>query len=79
MTERSSVKEFFKGKEIFLTGGSGYLGKFVIEKLLRSCPDLSKIYVLMRGKKGLGINERLEILKDNKVNNVFGHIQSQFF
>lgn len=70
MTDENSVQAFYKGKEIFLTGGSGFVGKFVIEKLLRSCPDLRKIYVLMRGKKSLGINERLEILKNDKVNSV---------
>lgn len=36
------------------------MGKVLIEKLLRSCPDLNRIFVLMRGKKGKSPEERLE-------------------
>lgn len=36
------------------------MGKALIEKLLRSCPDLGKIYVLLRPKKGIPIEQRLE-------------------
>jgi len=31
-------------------GGTGFLGKVLIEKLLRSCPDISVIYLLIREK-----------------------------
>jgi fatty acyl-CoA reductase len=55
-----SIPEFFKGKEIFITGGTGFIGKVLIEKLLRSCPDIKVIYLLMREKKGQSLNERLE-------------------
>lgn len=36
------------------------MGKALIEKLLRSCPELGKIYVLLRPKKGIPIEQRLE-------------------
>lgn len=36
----SEVVEFYKGKNVFLTGGTGFLGITLIEKLLRSCPDV---------------------------------------
>lgn len=36
----SEVVEFYKGKNVFLTGGTGFLGITIIEKLLRSCPDV---------------------------------------
>uniref|UniRef100_A0A336M7X6 Fatty acyl-CoA reductase n=1 Tax=Culicoides sonorensis TaxID=179676 RepID=A0A336M7X6_CULSO len=58
-------KYFFSGREIFLTGGTGFIGKAVIEKLLRSCPDLSKIYILIRPKRGKTLNERLNTLKSD--------------
>ncbi|CAH2008936.1 unnamed protein product [Acanthoscelides obtectus] len=56
------VCEYFAGKHIFITGGSGFVGKVLIEKLLRSCPGIEKIYMLIRPKKGKDIQERLEAI-----------------
>ena len=55
----AGIIEFYKGRNIFITGASGFMGKALIEKLLRSCPDIGNIYVLLRAKKGKDINERL--------------------
>lgn len=41
----------------------GFMGKVLIEKLLRSAPDLNRIYVLIRAKKNKSPEERLEDLK----------------
>ncbi|CAH1131183.1 unnamed protein product [Ceutorhynchus assimilis] len=57
VTSRSSRKN---GKNIFITGGSGFIGKALIEKLLRSCPGLGNIYVLLRSKKGKTLYSRVE-------------------
>ncbi|XP_055912310.1 fatty acyl-CoA reductase 1-like [Eupeodes corollae] len=71
MNDRISIPEFFTGREIFITGGSGFLGKALIEKLLRSCSTLDRIYVLIRGKKGKTAEERLkEILNSEFFNKV---------
>lgn len=40
----------------------GFMGKVLIEKLLRSCPDLNRIFVLIRGKKDKSPEQRLEEL-----------------
>ncbi|KAG5676201.1 hypothetical protein PVAND_006050 [Polypedilum vanderplanki] len=48
----NSVQEFYKDKTIFITGGSGFMGKVLIEKLLYSCSDLKQIIILMRVKRG---------------------------
>lgn len=45
---------------IFLTGGTGFLGKILIEKLLRSFPQIGTIYVLIRPKKGKDMKTRLD-------------------
>ncbi|XP_026732733.1 putative fatty acyl-CoA reductase CG5065 [Trichoplusia ni] len=59
------VSEFYAGKSVFITGGTGFLGKVVIEKLLDSCSKLDKIYVLVRDKKGQKVNERIKSVFEN--------------
>jgi alcohol-forming fatty acyl-CoA reductase len=59
-----TIPEFYANREIFITGGSGFMGKVLIEKLLRSCPDVKSIYVLLRPKKGKSIEERLKAITE---------------
>lgn len=59
------VAEMYAGKTFFITGGSGFMGKVLIEKLLRSCSGLKKIIMLIRPKKGKMSSDRLkDIMKD---------------
>uniref|UniRef100_A0A336LU08 Fatty acyl-CoA reductase n=1 Tax=Culicoides sonorensis TaxID=179676 RepID=A0A336LU08_CULSO len=55
----SPVKEFYKNKTIFLTGGTGFLGQIIIEKLLRCC-EIDKLYILIRSKRGKSWQERIQ-------------------
>lgn len=59
-TEGSAIVDYFKGKTIFLTGATGFLGKIAIEKLLRCCPDIEGIFILCRDKKGKNMHDRTE-------------------
>uniref|UniRef100_A0A6P7GH07 Fatty acyl-CoA reductase n=1 Tax=Diabrotica virgifera virgifera TaxID=50390 RepID=A0A6P7GH07_DIAVI len=68
-----SVADFFIDKNVFITGGSGFLGKLIIEKLLRSCPGIGKIYVLLRPRKGKAIEERLEKIIESPIFNPLRH------
>lgn len=61
---RPSIPEFFNGRDIFITGGTGFMGKVLIEKLVRSCPGINKVFVLLRAKRGKNIHERIEELKE---------------
>jgi fatty acyl-CoA reductase len=63
----SQIVEFFRDKSVLITGATGFLGKTLLEKLLRSCYDLKKIYLLVRSKKGKDPNERLEEITKSKV------------
>jgi fatty acyl-CoA reductase len=65
MVQKNSIRDFYSGKEIFLTGSSGFVGKFLLEKLLRSCAGLKKIYVLMRGKYGKSASDRLKTILES--------------
>lgn len=73
-----TIPEFYGGQEIFITGGSGFLGKVLIEKLLRSCPDIKTIYVLLRAKKGQSIEERLKGIVDLPLFDVLRAMKSNF-
>ncbi|KYQ54967.1 Fatty acyl-CoA reductase 1, partial [Trachymyrmex zeteki] len=55
-----SIPAFYNGQSILLTGATGFLGKAFIEKILRSCPGVREIFLLMRPRRGSNINERLE-------------------
>jgi 1-acyl-sn-glycerol-3-phosphate acyltransferase len=47
----------FNGEHVFITGCSGFLGKVILEKLMRSF-TCEKIYVLLRPKKNKQVLER---------------------
>ncbi|KAB0791554.1 hypothetical protein PPYR_03354 [Photinus pyralis] len=59
---KMSVADFYVGKTVFITGGTGFMGKVLLEKLLRSCPGVSSIYLLIRPSKGQNAQERLQQL-----------------
>lgn len=53
----------------------------LVEKLLRSCPDIGNIYLLVRSKNQNNTSERLEILLNSKVSlkkKLKNQIKSQF-
>ncbi|KAG5876416.1 hypothetical protein JTB14_032617 [Gonioctena quinquepunctata] len=59
------IQEFYKDTNVFITGASGFLGSVLLEKLLRSCPNISTIYILVRDKKGNNMETRIDKLLRN--------------
>lgn len=67
----SPIQQFFAGTTILLTGATGFMGKCLLEKLLRSCSDIEKVYILVRDKKGKDAMSRVEELFQDVVRNIF--------
>jgi thioester reductase-like protein len=47
----SEIEKFFAGKNVLVTGVTGFLGKVLVEKLLRSCGSIESVYVLVMGRQ----------------------------
>ena len=63
----SSISEFYRGRSVLVTGASGFIGKQLVEKLLRSCPDIDKIYVLLRPTRFHAPPARLQYILSSPV------------
>ncbi|XP_065223017.1 fatty acyl-CoA reductase wat-like [Planococcus citri] len=63
----SNVRDFYKNEHVLITGGTGFLGKLLISKLLISCPEIKKITLLIRKKGGNEVNARLKTLFDDVI------------
>ncbi|XP_054280095.1 putative fatty acyl-CoA reductase CG5065 [Macrosteles quadrilineatus] len=55
-----TIPQFFQERHILITGATGFMGKVLLCKLLRSCPGLGKIYVLIRSSRGKDAVTRLK-------------------
>lgn len=73
------VSEFYQNRSVFVTGGTGFMGKVLVEKLLRSCPGIKNIYLLMRPKHGQDINGRLAEIINAPVSELFNCFKEIFF
>ncbi|KAJ8411301.1 hypothetical protein AAFF_G00173070 [Aldrovandia affinis] len=47
-------------KSVLITGATGFMGKVLVEKLLRSCPNVHALYLLVRPKAGQSMRERVK-------------------
>lgn len=61
----NSIRQFLQGKNIFITGATGFLGQPLLEKILWSIPQINRLYLLIRPQQQLDgrvmtAQERLE-------------------
>lgn len=66
------IRSEWEGKTVLITGTTGFVGKAVLEGLLRTC-NVSKIYVLIRPRRGKNPAQRCKALLEgpifNRLNN----------
>ena len=54
----SVLAEAYRGKSVLLTGGTGFLGTALVEKMLRGLPSLGRLYLIVRPSRAQGAAER---------------------
>ncbi|XP_060533431.1 fatty acyl-CoA reductase wat-like [Cylas formicarius] len=57
--ELTEIQRFYRGSTIFLTGATGFIGKLILEKILR-CLPVKKVFILVRTKKNQKPDQRCE-------------------
>ncbi|XP_061396164.1 fatty acyl-CoA reductase wat [Musca vetustissima] len=53
------IKDFYRNATILITGGTGFVGKVLIQKLLRTF-EVRRIYMLIRCKYNMTVEQRLQ-------------------
>lgn len=61
------VANYLSGNKVLVTGVTGFVGLALVEKLLRTVPDIGSIYVLIRPKRGKRMEDRLNEIKQSSV------------
>ncbi|KAF7267368.1 hypothetical protein GWI33_019377 [Rhynchophorus ferrugineus] len=61
----NNITKYYENSKIFITGATGFVGKALLEKLLRSCEKIDSIFLLIRPKAGVTVQERLKDLLKN--------------
>lgn len=66
LNAETPVTEFYRNKNVLITGVTGFVAKSVIEKLLRQT-EVNTIYALVREKRGKSVGVRMDEVKKNLV------------
>ncbi|XP_049883826.1 putative fatty acyl-CoA reductase CG5065 [Pectinophora gossypiella] len=61
------IPRFYAGRSVFITGATGFMGKVLIERLLSTCPEIGRLYLLMRAKRDVMPEKRLLHLKQSQI------------
>ncbi|KAF9430619.1 cyclin-dependent kinase inhibitor far1 [Podila epigama] len=73
----ATAMEFYaENNVIFLTGATGFVGKTILEKVLRSLPMVKKVYILVRVSGTQTLQERVD--KEIIASRIFDTLKNQF-
>jgi thioester reductase-like protein len=56
---KSEVRDFYRGKTVLVTGTTGFVGKVLLEKMIRAFPDIKRIYLMIRPRPNLTLAQRV--------------------
>ncbi|XP_033166345.1 putative fatty acyl-CoA reductase CG5065 [Drosophila mauritiana] len=59
--------DIYQDAVVFITGATGFVGKSLLEKLLWSFPQIKRIYMLIRPKGGVTVEERFRGFLQNPI------------
>lgn len=70
--EGLGIVDFLRGKNLFITGATGFLAKVLVEKILRVQPDVGQLFLLIQGKDTHHVKKRLqdEVIQSVLFNNI---------
>ncbi len=73
------LAEIFAGRELLITGATGFLGKVLIAILLRHHPELARLHLLIRGDRKSSQNRfRREIFESPALGPLREHLGARF-
>ncbi|XP_043521829.1 fatty acyl-CoA reductase 1-like isoform X2 [Frieseomelitta varia] len=62
-----SIEGFYAANAILVTGATGFVGKGILEKLMRVCPRIAAIFLLIRPKRSQTLEQRFKKLLDDPI------------
>jgi fatty acyl-CoA reductase len=71
----SGIQKMYAGKRVLMTGTTGFVGKCLLEKLLRDVPELDKVFILIRPKKNISPQQRA--IDEIATSPIFNRIREQ--
>ncbi|HLK44063.1 MAG TPA: SDR family oxidoreductase, partial [Thermoleophilia bacterium] len=72
------IGDALAGKRIGVTGGTGFLGTALVERLLRSVPDCEVVVLIRPGRRGAAERARREILRNDCFDRLRGELGDRF-
>lgn len=67
----SKISDYFSGKSVLITGGTGLVGEVLLSTLLTKIPDIGEIYCIYNQEKGLE-NEKIRWMKGDTTQSNLG-------
>ncbi|GJN36628.1 hypothetical protein PR202_gb25506 [Eleusine coracana subsp. coracana] len=74
--DADAVVEYFRGKNILITGSTGFLGKVLVEKILRVQPYVKKLFLLVRALDDGFAKQRIQT--EVTGNKIFGILKEKY-